>query len=66
MVIFPKGERLTAKMCDGVSSYGRYYQLRFTGANRDVPNYLRPGNRAHVILARLHGRNHAILEEAAL
>lgn len=61
-VIFPKGERVTAKMHDGVSSWGRYYQLRFIGLNRGVPNYVR--EQVHVLLARMGGENYAIIEEA--
>jgi hypothetical protein len=64
VLVFPKGERATARMCCGrTRQRGRYYQLRFTDTNRRLPAYIQEGQRAHVLLARISGENHAILEE---
>jgi hypothetical protein len=44
VVIFPRGERLTAKMGHGDAGYGPYYQLQFRGENR-VASVCRAWNR---------------------
>lgn len=40
-IILPKGERFLAKMYSGVSSYGPYLQLKFSGDERQLPKYLK-------------------------
>ena len=63
IVVFPKGERLTARMYHGDAGYGPYYQLKFTGDDRTVPRYLEVRNQIYVLLARMDARNYAILEQ---
>jgi hypothetical protein len=61
-IILPKGERFTAQMYPSFTSYGTYSQLRFTGQNRDLPQYLKPQDILLILLARLRGANYAIFE----
>jgi len=61
-VIFPKGERLAARMAHGYAGYGPFYQLKFVGDDRHVPQYLEKGARVYVLLVRLHDKNYAIIE----
>lgn len=63
VVVYPRGERATAIMYRGVSSRGLYYQLRFRGKHRGVPDYVKAGNDFFVVLTRLHNENYAILEQ---
>jgi hypothetical protein len=65
ILVFPRGERATAKMISDVAGYGRYYQLKLTGRNRAIPSYVRAGSHVYVFLACMGGKNHAILEEVA-
>lgn len=65
-VIFPRGERLTAKMYHGVAGYGPYYQLQFRGADRAIPRYIEVGSDLFVVLARMRRKNYAILEQVVL
>lgn len=62
-VVFPQGERATARMYPGNSSWGPYHQLRFRGEHRDIPKYVKDGNDIFVVLARMRHENYAILEE---
>lgn len=66
VIIFPNGERLTAKMYHGVAGYGPYYQLKFTGEHRDVPCYVEKGAQVYVLLVRMDGTNYAIIEHVVL
>ena len=65
-VIFPRGERLTAKMVHGDAGYGPFYQLKITGEDRNVPRYVDAGRSVFVLLVRMNGQNYAILEQVAL
>lgn len=65
VVIFPRGERLTAKMGHGDAGYGPYYQLQFRGENRVVPRYIESGTELFVVLVRMRRKNFAILEQVS-
>ena len=62
-VIFPRDERLTAKMYHGIAGYGSYYQLVFRGEKRVIPRYIEAGSSLFVVIVRVHRKNYAILEE---
>ncbi len=66
IVIFPRGERLTAKMYHGDAGYGPYYQLQFRGESRDVPSYIEAGTELFIVLVRMRRKNYAILEQVVL
>ena len=64
IIIYPKGESLTAKMYHGRSGqYKEYYQLRTSEQHKRRPVYLQIHDRLIVILVRgPYRRNYAILE----
>lgn len=66
IVVFPRGERLTAKMYHGDAGYGPYYQLKLTGDDRNVPRYIEAGKGIYVLLVRMDAKNYAILEQVLL
>jgi hypothetical protein len=61
-VILPQGERFDAEICHGEAGYGEYYQLRFNGDNRSLPEYLKLNDQLIVLLAKASGRSYAIVE----
>lgn len=61
-VIFPHGERREARLYGGEAGYGDYYQIRFQGADRQIPSYLELNTDLIVILMRFRGCNYAIME----
>ena len=67
VVIFPKGERITAKMYFNAypSGYRPYYQLRLRGGKRAVPNYVKIGDKFFVALVRMGRKSYAIVEQGS-
>ena len=64
-VILPYGERFEAEIYHGDAGYGEYYQLRFSGANKALPHYLKRNDRLIVALVKAAGHSFAILEYLA-
>lgn len=62
IVILPHGERYDAGIYHGEAGYGEYYQLRFNGATRALPNYLKIGDRLIIVLIKAAARSYFILE----
>jgi hypothetical protein len=65
ILILPRGERFVARMAHGHAGYGPYYQLKFVGDDRRLPEYLGKGTRVYVFLVRMRDSNYAIIEMAA-
>ncbi|MFC3552477.1 hypothetical protein ACFOLC_15845 [Lysobacter cavernae] len=65
VVVLPHGERFEAEIYHGEAGYGEYYQLRFNGNSRTLPNYLKLNDHLLVFLAKAAGKSHAILEYRA-
>jgi len=61
-IIYPKGERLPGRIYSGEAGYGPYYQLTVHANPGHVPRYLKQSDKLFVLLARISGKNYAILE----
>jgi len=61
-VTLPHGERYEAEIYHGNAGYGEYYQIRFNGGSRILPDYIKLNDRLIVLLEKAAGRSHAMLE----
>lgn len=62
LVTLPHGERYEAEIYHGTAGFGEYYQIRFIGAGRSLPSYLKLNDRLIVLLEKAAGRSYVTLE----